>query len=234
MIRRLESSYLTNRYVTLTSDLSPTRRALLAGSALATTSLLFPFAQASGQPARSPLNGEAVLTGSLRSSPEARLIAVYRAIAAGDRQALPLAAALVRDVPGFQLGQLVYADLLLARSGSFPGLTSATDGPPAVREQLQKLRAEAQRRLNALSEMPPPGTVPEQLLRLAPHVRHVVVVDASHSRGYVVVPEALLSNSIKGRTTPDPRRSYPTRTVSGVPSSVKRLRMAARTCSSAT
>ena len=162
MIRKRESSSLIARYVTLTSDLSPTRRALLAGSALATTSLLFPFAQASGQPARSPLNGEAVLTGSLRSSPEARLITVYRAIAAGDRQALPLAASLVRDVPGFQLGQLVYADLLLARSGSFPGLTTATDGPPAVREQLQKLRAEAHRRLNALSEMPPPGTVPEQ------------------------------------------------------------------------
>lgn len=190
MIRRRESSSLIARYVTLTSDLSPTRRALLAGSALATTSLLFPFAQASGQPARSPLNGEAVLTGSLRSSPEARLITVYRAIAAGDRQALPLAASLVRDVPGFQLGQLVYADLLLACSGSFPGLTTATDGPPAVREQLQKLRAEAHRRLNALSEMPPPGTVPEQLLRLAPNVRHVVVVDASHSRVYVFEQQA--------------------------------------------
>ena len=190
MIRKRESSSLIARYVTLTSDSSPTRRALLAGSALATTSLLFPFAQASGQPARSPLNGEAVLTGSLRSSPEARLIAVYRAIAAGDRQALPLAASLVRDVPGFQLGQLVYADLLLARSGSFPDLTTATDGPPAVREQLQKLRAEADRRLNALSEMPPPGTVPEQLLRLAPNVRHVVVVDASHSRVYVFEQQA--------------------------------------------
>jgi len=190
MIRKRESSSLIARYVTLTSDSSPTRRALLAGSALATTSLLFPFAQASGQPARSPLNGEAGLTGSLRSSPEARLIAVYRAIAAGDRQALPMAASLVRDVPGFQLGQLVYADLLLARSGSFPVLTTATDGPPAVREQLQKLRAEAHRRLNALSEMPPPGTVPEQLLRLAPIVRHVVVVDASHSRVYVFEQQA--------------------------------------------
>lgn len=185
MIRKRETSSLTTRYVTLTSDFSTTRRALLSGTALATTSLLFPFGQASGQPAGSPLNGEAVLTGSLRSSPERRLLAVYRAIAAGDRQALPLAASLVRDVPGFQLGQLVYADLLLAHSGSFPGLTTATDGPPAVREQLQKLRAEASRRLNSLSEMPPSGTVPAQLLRLAPNVRHVVVVDASHSRVYV-------------------------------------------------
>ncbi|EWS65827.1 L,D-transpeptidase catalytic domain-containing protein [Hydrogenophaga sp. T4] len=176
--------------MTLTSDLSPTRRALLSRTVLAATSLVVPFGQASGQPARSPLNGAAVLTGSLRSSPEARLIAVYHAIAAGDRQALPLAASLVRDVPGFQLGQLVYADLLLSRSGSFPGLITVTDGPPEVREQLQKLRAEANRRLNSLSEMPPPGTVPEQLLQLAPNVQHVVVVDASHSRVYVFEHQA--------------------------------------------
>jgi len=176
--------------VTLTSDLFPTRRALLSRSALAATSLVFPFGQASGQPARGPLNGAAVLTGSLGSSPEARLIEIYRAIAAEDRQALPLAASLVRDVPGFQLGQLVYADLLLARSGSFPGFFTVTDGPPAIREQLQKLRAEANRRLSSLNEMPPPGTVPEHLLQLAPNVRHVVVVDASHSRVYVFEHQA--------------------------------------------
>jgi L,D-peptidoglycan transpeptidase YkuD (ErfK/YbiS/YcfS/YnhG family) len=131
------------------------------------------------------LNDGAVLAGSLSSSPEARLIAVYRAIAAGDRQALPLAAALVRDVPGFQLGQLVYGDLLMAQSGTLPSFSTVKDGPPAVREQLQKLRAEATRRLGSLREMPPPGTVPEQVLELARNVRHVVVVDASHSRVYV-------------------------------------------------
>ncbi|MDP3345564.1 MAG: L,D-transpeptidase [Hydrogenophaga sp.] len=131
------------------------------------------------------MNDGAVLAGSLSSSPEARLIAVYRAIAAGDRQALPLAAALVRDVPGFQLGQLVYGDLLMAQSGTLPSFATVKDGPPAVREQLQKLRAEATRRLGSLREMPPPGTVPEQVLELARNVRHVVVVDASHSRVYV-------------------------------------------------
>ena len=79
------------------------------------------------------MNGGAVLTGSLSSSPEARLIEVYRAIAAGDRRALPLAASLARDVPGCQLGQLVYADRLLARSGLFPRFTTEADGPQAVR-----------------------------------------------------------------------------------------------------
>lgn len=163
------------------SPASFTRRTWLAQSAAAVSALALPFKSATAQSARSA-SVDGVLTGSLRSSPEARLIQIYRAIAAGDPQALPLAAALVRDVPSFQLGQLVYGDLLLARGGSFPSFSSATDGPPAVRDQLQKLRAEAHRRLGSLREMPPPGTIPEQVLELASNVRHVVVVDASHSR----------------------------------------------------
>lgn len=169
---------------------SSTRRAWLARSAAAVSALALPFQPASAQPARSASADGVVLAGSLRSSPEARLIQIYRAIAAGEAQALPLAAALVRDVPGFQLGQLVYGDLLLARSGSFPGFSNTMDGPPAVRGQLQKLRAEAQRRLDSLQEMPPVGAVPEQVLQVARNVRHVVVVDASHSRVYVFEQQA--------------------------------------------
>lgn len=174
-----------NNAMSVPPDRVTTRRKLLSRATLAGASLVLPFGQASGQTTRNNLNDGAVLAGSLRSSPEARLIAVYRAIAAGDRQALPLATALVRDVPGFQLGQLVYGDLLMAQSGTLPSFATVKDGPPAVREQLQKLRAEATRRLGSLREMPPPGTVPEQVLELARNVRHVVVVDASHSRVYV-------------------------------------------------
>ena len=171
--------------LTAASCSDPSRRVLLARTALAGASLVSPFGEVSAQTTRHSPNDGVLLTGSLRSSPEARLIEVYRAVARGDRQALPLAAALVRDVPGFQLGQLVYADLLLAHSGNAPGLSTATDGPPVVRERLRKLRAEANRRLGSLTEMPPPGTVPEQVLQLASNVRHVVAVDASHSRLYV-------------------------------------------------
>lgn len=185
MSRPCDCISLIHQTVNLSSEMSSSRRALLTRGALATASLVLPLGQASGQTPLNPSNGGAVLTGSLRSSPEARLIEIYRAIAAGDRQALPLAASLVRDVPTFQLGQLVYGDLLLARGGSLPSFTSVTDGPPAVRAQLHKLRSEAQRRLASLREMPPLGTVPEQLLQLARNVRHVVVVDASHSRLYV-------------------------------------------------
>ena len=49
-----------------------------------------------------------------------------------------------------------------------------------------------------------------------------------------MVRTALLHKAIMGRNSPDPRRSYATATVSGVPSCVKRLSNATRTCNSAT
>jgi hypothetical protein len=45
---------------------------------------------------------------------------------------------------------------------------------------------------------------------------------------YASVREALLHKSAAGRTTPIPRRIYPMRTVCGVPSAVKRFRIAAQ------
>jgi hypothetical protein len=46
--------------------------------------------------------------------------------------------------------------------------------------------------------------------------------------------QALLHKVLRGRNSPNPRRSYATATVSGVPSCVKRLSNATRTCNSAT
>ncbi|MDZ7892776.1 MAG: L,D-transpeptidase [Rhodoferax sp.] len=172
------------------SSLTTNRRTLLARGVATLSSLAIPAPPVTAQPARNASSNGALLAGSLRSSPEARLIEIYRATAAGDKQALSLAAALVRDVPGFQLGQLVYADLLLVRSGAAHRFSNVTDGPPAVREQLQKLRSEAERRLASFKEMPPAGLVPEQVLQLSRNVRHVVVVDASHSRVYVFEHQA--------------------------------------------
>ena len=45
---------------------------------------------------------------------------------------------------------------------------------------------------------------------------------------YYTFSEALLHKSAVGRTTPIPRRTYPMRTVCGVPSAVKRFKIAAQ------
>ena len=124
---------------------------------------------------------------------EARLIAVYRQIGQGNLStAQAQAGDLVRDYPNFQLAQLVYGDLLSARSrplqalGDVPASQLSASAAPA----LQDLRGEALQRLRALRERPPPHSVPSQLVALASDVRHAIAVDALRSRLYLFANSA--------------------------------------------
>lgn len=118
---------------------------------------------------------------------EARLIAIYRRIGAGQmREALADAEKLVRDHPNFQLAQLVYGDLLAARSRPVRGpgdVAELANGAGA--QLLAELREESQLRIRALRERPPAGTVPAQFLQLAPSSRHAIAVDTSRARLYL-------------------------------------------------
>ncbi|RST51702.1 murein L,D-transpeptidase family protein [Variovorax sp. DXTD-1] len=124
---------------------------------------------------------------------EARLIAVYELFGRGKtRPALAKARDLVRDHPNFQLAQLVYADLLAtqvppAHAFSDTGIARLRSDPA-----MADLREESRRRLQALLERPPAGTVPSQFLALSMRSRYAIAVDASRSRLY------LLENSDKG------------------------------------
>lgn len=124
-----------------------------------------------------------------RQSPpaEARLLEIYRLIGKGQsRQALAQAQTLARDVPNFQLAQLVYGDLLLAQTRALPTMGNAPgDLATKAPARLEQLREEAERRLGALRERPPAGTVPAQFIELPPTTRHAIAVDASRSRLYL-------------------------------------------------
>lgn len=118
---------------------------------------------------------------------EARLIEVYQLVAAAQsRDALRQAESLVKDYPHFQLAQLVYGDLLAARSrpvkalGDVPAALLKTAAPA-----LDELRDESQMRLKALRERPPVGAVPSQFLTLSKRVKHAIAIDASRSRLYL-------------------------------------------------
>jgi murein L,D-transpeptidase YafK/tetratricopeptide (TPR) repeat protein len=132
------------------------------------------------------------------SAPEARLIEIYRLIGqARIREALGRAETLVRDLPHFHLGQLIYGDLLMAQTArlSPDGQIHRPVSPNnSSTEALAQLELEAARRIQALRETPPLGTIPRQLLLIAPKVRFVVVIDASRSRLY------LLENKANGLT----------------------------------
>ena len=118
---------------------------------------------------------------------EARLIDIYRLISQSKGpEALSAAEKLVQSYPHFQLAQLVYGDLLAARTrpvrtfGDIPDDLLKT-GTPALGE----LRYESQMRLKALRERPPPGAVPSEFLALSAQNKHAIAVDASRSRLYL-------------------------------------------------
>ena len=117
---------------------------------------------------------------------EARLLDIYQLIdQAQNRPALALAEKLVRQQPNFQLGQMLYADLLLAQTrpvaipGSAPEALSRA-APGVVTD----LRAEAKARIKAMQERPPAGTLPENFLALSSRNQQAIAVDVDKSRLY--------------------------------------------------
>lgn len=124
---------------------------------------------------------------------EARLIDIYRLIgAARNREALVLADRLVADYPNFQLAQLVHGDLLasMVRPIEAMGDVSSMQARNAA-ATLADLRDESVRRVRALRDRPPAGTVPSQFLALASRTRHAIAVDASRSRLYLFENSAI-------------------------------------------
>ena len=118
---------------------------------------------------------------------EARLIGIYQLISQGQhREALALAEQLVKDHPNFQLAHLVHGDLLSLQARPVRQLGDVPDTKAlAASQQLATLREESRRRLLALTERPPEGSIPTQFLTLAPQSRHAIAIDASRSRLYL-------------------------------------------------
>jgi murein L,D-transpeptidase YafK len=152
--------------------------------------------KSAARPKNATRNRKAASAGKIEqaSSAEARLIAVYELFGRGQpRPALQKARELVRDHPNFQLAQLVYADLLATQVPPAHGFSDANSvGKLRGSAAMAELRDESRRRLQALRDRPPPGTVPSQFLALSTRSRYAIAVDASRSRLY------LLENSDKG------------------------------------
>lgn len=118
---------------------------------------------------------------------EARLIKIYQLISQAERKkALQQAEALVHDYPNFHLANLVLGDLLsvssrpISQVGDVPGANAL-----AAHKQLEVLREQSRRRLQALTERPPTGSVPSQFVSVSLKSRHAIAVDASRSRLYL-------------------------------------------------
>lgn len=124
-------------------------------------------------------------TPSLQLSAEQRLIDVYQLLRSGDRaQAVRQARQLSLDYPNFQLAQLLYADLLAASANQAIDLSNIAPKNSAQAKQLATLARESALRLQALTEVPKPGTLPSNFVALPPSTRNAIAIDASRSRLY--------------------------------------------------
>lgn len=123
----------------------------------------------------------------LADNPEQLVRQIYQQLEQGHRAyALQVAEHLAQRYPTFQLGQLLYADLLNI------GLSEPVEGPevseetrPAAERRLQELVLESARRLLHPPLMGLKDKVPAGLLHLDPQAHpYVAAVDASRSRLY--------------------------------------------------
>ncbi|HWQ37377.1 MAG TPA: L,D-transpeptidase [Burkholderiales bacterium] len=113
--------------------------------------------------------------------PEQMLVQALMEIADNRTQAaLERIEKLLAVSPNFRLAQLIRGDLLLARGRPIDSL-----GAGAPPERVDELRAEARTRLARYAFQPPTHLVPKNLLALAPHQKHALVIDTSRSTLFV-------------------------------------------------
>jgi L,D-peptidoglycan transpeptidase YkuD (ErfK/YbiS/YcfS/YnhG family) len=119
-------------------------------------------------------------------SGEALFLKTYQLLSGGYfSQALQTAQFMAERYPHFQLGQLLYADLLAGGAGVAPETDALVDSPN-LQQRMDQLKTEALLRTRHAGLKLLAGKVPAQLRYLSPSVRKVVVVDAHKSRLYVL------------------------------------------------
>lgn len=124
---------------------------------------------------------------TISQDPETRLIEVQRLFAEGRLQlAKEKIESLIKDVPHFRAAHLLHGDILNVKRSP---VTTVGDVPSFISQNapnsLQGLRAESKVRVLGVKYLPPPNTIPSQLLNLSSYSRHAIVVDASKSRFYL-------------------------------------------------
>ena len=100
-------------------------------------------------------------------------------------QALQQTLEIIHNYPTSKLAQLLYADLLMAKTGVLSsigsGIPQNTPGTP----RLDELTFEIKQRLSHIKTPATQGMLPDNLIRLADNQRYFIVIDLSQSRLYV-------------------------------------------------
>ncbi len=114
-------------------------------------------------------------------SPEESLVEAIELARAGNAgKSISALEALLRDKPNFRLAQLVYADLMAARSG-LRGIATDDQDP-----RVQALFEEARLRLAQARFVPPPDHAPNMVLQLSDEYPYLVLVDLPGARMHLM------------------------------------------------
>lgn len=129
---------------------------------------------------------EAPTTVVAATDAESLVHQIYRHLGEGERaQALATARHLSLQFPNFQLGQLLYADLLnISSHQPVQGTDLESEAPSSALRRLEELVLEAKRRLTRPAPEALQGQVPQSLAYLAAEQPYLAAVDASRSRLY--------------------------------------------------
>ena len=122
----------------------------------------------------------------LAKDPETLVRQIYQHLGEGERsQALSTARALVTQFPTFQLGQLLYADLLnISSQHPVEGVELDADIKPSALRRMEELLLGAKRRMSRPAPQALQGQVPAAVAFLAAQQPYLAAVDASKSRLY--------------------------------------------------
>lgn len=118
--------------------------------------------------------------------PETLVRQIYKHLGEGERaQALATARSLSKQFPSFQLGQLLYADLLnISSQQPVQGADLEAEGQSSALRRLEELLLEAKRRMTRPSPEALQGQIPASVAVLAAQQPFIAAVDASRSRLY--------------------------------------------------
>lgn len=117
---------------------------------------------------------------------EGFFLQTYQLLSDGQHaQALQVAQTMAERFPNFQLGHLLYADLMASAAGLDQNKDALLQNP-IIQERLNQLKIEALQRTRNSSFNQFEGKVPAQVRYLSPSVPMVAVVDAQKSRLYLL------------------------------------------------
>ncbi|MDH5694004.1 MAG: L,D-transpeptidase family protein [Gammaproteobacteria bacterium] len=129
----------------------------------------------------STLSLEAAVDGTVHQQDpyENLLVSALDKIATGELdEAIRSVEDLISSKPNFKLAQMVYGDLLMAKSNGITGFGT----PEKSKEAIQDLMDEAKARWSHFDQHPQEGLVPKYLLALEEKQKKVIVVDTKRSR----------------------------------------------------